>query len=71
MANIKATIVMPEIAPLAKSMATRGYGAEVILNGMVYDDAFKRAKEIEEENGQVFIHAFNDEQAHRAGYDWP
>jgi len=62
MANIKATIVMPETAPLAKTMATRGYGAEVILNGMVYDDAFKRAKEIEEENGQVFIHAFNDEQ---------
>jgi len=62
MANIKATIVMPETAPLAKSMATRGYGAEVILSGMVYDDAFKRAKEIEEENGQIFIHAFNDEQ---------
>lgn len=62
MANIKATIVMPETAPLAKTMATRGYGAEVILNGMVYDDAFKRAKEIEEENGQIFIHAFNDEQ---------
>ena len=32
MANIKATIVMPQVAPLAKVMATRGYGAEVVLS---------------------------------------
>lgn len=62
MAGIKATIVMPEVAPLAKIMATRGYGAEVILNGMVYDDAFLKAQEVEEERGQTFIHAFNDYQ---------
>ena len=60
MANIKATIVMPQVAPLAKVMATRGYGAEVVLSGMGYDDAFQKAKEIEEEHGQTFIHAFND-----------
>lgn len=60
MASIKATIVMPEVAPLAKIMATRGYGAEVVLSGMVYDDAFQRAKELEKEQGQTFIHAFND-----------
>lgn len=62
MAGIKATIVMPEMAPLAKMMATRGYGAEVILNGMVYDDAFQKAQELEKEQGKTFIHAFNDYQ---------
>ncbi len=62
MAGIKATIVMPEVAPLAKIMATRGYGAEVILHGMGYDEAFQKAQEIENEQGQTFIHAFNDNQ---------
>lgn len=62
MAGIKAAIVMPEVAPLAKVMATRGYGAEVILHGMVYDDAFLKAQEIEAQKGQTFIHAFNDYQ---------
>ncbi len=58
MAGIKATIVMPEVAPLAKIMATRGYGAEVILHGMGYDEAFQKAQEIEKQQGQTFIHAF-------------
>jgi threonine dehydratase len=60
-AGIKATIVMPEVAPLAKIIATRGYGAEVVLSGSVYDEAFERAKEVQDETGQVFIHAFNDD----------
>lgn len=59
-AGIKATIVMPEIAPLAKITATRGYGAEVVLAGGVYDEAYNRAVELQAENGQTFIHAFND-----------
>lgn len=59
-AGIKATVVMPEAAPLSKVMATRGYGAEVILSGSVYDDAFQKAKEIQSKTGQTFIHAFND-----------
>lgn len=59
-AKTKATIVMPEMAPLAKVMATRGYGAEVVLSGIVYDDAYQKAKEIQETSGQTFIHAFND-----------
>lgn len=59
-AKTKATIVMPEMAPLAKVMATRGYGAEVVLSGSVYDDAYQKAKEIQETSGQTFIHAFND-----------
>lgn len=60
LAGIKSTIVMPEVAPLAKIIATRGYQAEVVLNGLVYDDAFEKAQAIQQESGQVFIHAFND-----------
>lgn len=59
-AGIKATIVMPETAPLAKIMATRGYGAEVVLKGSVYDESFQKAQELQHERGQTFIHAFND-----------
>lgn len=62
MMEARATIVMPEVAPLAKIIATRGYGAEVLLSGTVYDDAFHRAQELEQEKGQTFIHAFNDYQ---------
>lgn len=62
MMEARATIVMPEMAPLAKIIATRGYGAEVLLSGTVYDDAFHKAQELEQENGQTFIHAFNDYQ---------
>lgn len=59
-AGIKSTIVMPEAAPLAKTMATRGYGAEVVLHGTIYDEAFQKAQAIQKETGQTFIHAFND-----------
>lgn len=60
LAGIKSTIVMPEVAPLAKIIATRGYKAEVVLSGLVYDDAFEKAKTIQAQTGQTFIHAFND-----------
>ena len=60
MTGIKATIVMPATAPLAKISATRGYGAEVVLNGEVYDDAYAKAVEIQKETGATFIHPFND-----------
>lgn len=59
-AGIKATIVMPEMAPLAKIMATRGYGAEVVLHGAVYDEALAKARELQDASGQTMIHAFND-----------
>lgn len=59
-AGITSTIVMPEGAPLTKVVATRGYGAEVILHGEVYDDAYKKAIEIQEKTGGAFIHAFDD-----------
>lgn len=58
--GIKATIVMPKGAPLAKVAATRSYGAEVVLHGVVYDDAYAEACRIQQETGAVFIHPFND-----------
>lgn len=60
MSGIKATIVMPSTAPLAKVTATKGYGAEVVLNGLVYDDAYAKAVEIQKETGATFLHPFND-----------
>lgn len=60
-AGVKCTIVMPLNAPLVKVEATRGYGAEVILHGEIYDDAFDKAKELEREKGYVFVHPYEDE----------
>jgi threonine dehydratase len=60
MSGIKSTIVMPATAPLAKVTATKGYGAEVILNGLVYDDAYAKAVEVQKETGATFLHPFND-----------
>lgn len=59
--GIKAVIVMPKSTPLIKVESTKQYGADVILYGDVYDDAFKKAKELEEKEGYVFVHPFNDE----------
>ena len=58
--GIKAVIVMPKSTPLIKVASTKQYGAEVILHGDVYDDAFKKAKELEEKKGYVFVHPFDD-----------
>ena len=44
--GIKAVIVMPKSTPLIKVESTKQYGAEVILHGDVYDDAYKKAKDI-------------------------
>ncbi|MEW6064981.1 threonine dehydratase [Desulforamulus profundi] len=59
-ASIPATIVMPEGAPITKVERTRSYGAHVVLAGQGYDDAFRRAREIRQETGAVFVHAFDD-----------
>ncbi|RDY29664.1 threonine ammonia-lyase [Romboutsia weinsteinii] len=61
MSGINATIVMPATAPLAKVTATKGYGAEVVLEGLVYDDAYAKAVEVQKETGATFLHPFNDE----------
>lgn len=56
----KATIVMPTNTPLIKVNRTKGYGAEVVLYGDVYDDSCNKALELAEENGYTFIHPFDD-----------
>lgn len=58
--GIRATIVMPEGTPLMKVTRTRRYGAEVVLSGATYDDAFATASQLCEAEGRTFIHAFND-----------
>jgi len=58
--GIPATIVMPITAPASKVLATRGYGANVVLHGSVYDEAYRKALEIAEETGATFIHPFDD-----------
>ena len=59
--GIKAVIVMHKSTPLIKVESTQQYGAEVVLHGDVYDDAFKKAKELEEKEGYIFVHPFDDE----------
>ena len=59
--GIKAVIVMPKHSLLIKVEATRKYGAEVVLYGEVYDDAYKKACELQDQEGYVFIHPFDDE----------
>ncbi len=56
----KATIVMPTTTPLIKVNRTKGYGAEVVLHGNVYDEACAKAYELAEEYGYTFIHPFDD-----------
>ena len=60
MFGIKATIVMPEAAPIAKVQATEGYGARVVLAGSCYDDAYAEACRICREEGAKFLHPYND-----------
>src|SRR5256885_16288702 len=52
---------MPETAPLSKVQATRKFGAEIVLCGNNYDDAYAEARRLQEEKGYVFIHAFDDD----------
>ena len=60
LAGIKATIVMPVGTPLIKVNRTRGYGAEVILHGEVFDEACEYAYQLADEHGYTFVHPFND-----------
>lgn len=56
----KATIVMPTVTPLIKVNRTKGYGAEVILHGDVYDDACDYAMKLAKEKEYTFVHPFDD-----------
>ena len=59
--NIKATIVLPEFAPLTKVIATKAQGAEVILHGTTFDEAVAFSRKLGEEKGYVYVHAFDDD----------
>ena len=59
--NAQATVVMPTTTPWIKVNRTKGYGADIILHGDVYDDACEYAYKLAEEKGYTFIHPFNDE----------
>ncbi len=59
--QIKALICLPDGASISKVEATKSYGAEVRLVEGVYDDAYAKAMELQNEKGYVFIHPFDDE----------
>ena len=56
----KSTIVMPTVTPLIKVNRTKNYGADVVLKGDVYDEAYEEALRLADENGYTLIHPFND-----------
>ena len=58
--GVKSTIVMPTTTPLIKVNRTKGYGADVVLYGDVYDEACAKAYELAEEHGYTFVHPFDD-----------
>ncbi|MCX6665109.1 MAG: threonine ammonia-lyase [Euryarchaeota archaeon] len=60
--GVKCTVFMPIYTPPAKILATKGYGAEVVLEGATYDDAALAAAEYAKKHNLMFIHAFNNEQ---------
>ncbi len=58
--GLQATVVVPVGAPLAKVTAIQGHGAEVILEGMSYDEAHAYAKALATRRGLAYVHAFDD-----------
>lgn len=58
--GVKATIVLPEYAPLAKIAATKALGAEVILEGDSFDAAVAYSRDLEKQHGYTYVHAFDD-----------
>jgi threonine dehydratase len=58
--GVDALIVMPKSAPLMKVQNTRSLGAEVVLEGDSYDEAFAVAQQIATKSGRVLVHAFAD-----------
>jgi len=59
--GIRSRIVMPLPTPLTKVSATRAYGAEVVLHGTNYDEAYEEAVVQSRRDGLTFIHAFDDD----------
>jgi len=58
--GIKATVFMPEGAPIPKEKATRGYGADVVFHGRYLEDSLAEAREFHERTGAVMIHPFDN-----------
>ena len=59
--GVPVTIVMPRTTPFVKVMQTRAYGAEVILHGESYDEAYEEALRLRQQRGLVLVHPFDDE----------
>src|SRR3954462_12313478 len=60
--GIRAVVCMAENATPAKIAATKGYGAEVVLHGMIWDEANEKAKELVQTEGLTYVHPFDHEQ---------
>ncbi len=60
--GIRAVVCMARNATPAKIAATKGYGAEVVLHGSIWDEANERAKEMVRTEGLTYVHPFDDEQ---------
>ena len=60
LSGVKATVVMPTTTPLIKVNRTKGYGAEVVLAGDVFDEACAYAYKLADEHGYTFVHPFDD-----------
>jgi threonine dehydratase len=60
--GIRAVVCMAANATPAKVAATRGYGAEVVLHGSIWDEANEKAKELVRTQGLTYVHPFDDEQ---------
>lgn len=60
LAGVKSTIVMPENCSISKASATRAYGANVVLKGEIYDEAYEHAQKLQNENGYTFVHPYQD-----------
>src|SRR5215218_1972483 len=60
--GVRAVVCMAENATPAKIAATKGYGAEVVLHGTIWDEANEKAKELVRTEGLTYVHPFDDEQ---------
>jgi threonine dehydratase len=58
--GIKATVFMPEGAPIPKEKATRGYGADVVFHGRYLEDSLAEARAFQQRTGAILIHPFDN-----------
>jgi threonine dehydratase len=60
--GVKAVICMPATTPILKVEATKAYGAEVVLHGDSFDDAYLYSLELQKKHGYIYVHPFNDKE---------